>query len=76
MRSRTGTWVHEVHGAPVEIAWTRTERGLIRLNCLAYVHRYGKEEGHQEELEDLIPCWHTRMDIKDRIGMSLEGDNE
>ncbi len=63
-------WVHEIDIGPhrVDIFYTNTPRGIL-LDCLAYVHPAveGRGRGHQEELEDLMPDWNERQDLRVRL---------
>lgn len=70
--NKSGVWTQTICGDETDIAWTQTPKGIIRLDCRAWVHGSEGIRGRQEELEDLLPCWHARQDIKDRIGLELE----
>lgn len=71
----------DIKGDKVEVFYTASPRG-VRLDCLAYVHeRVWNDpalsrpvvitEARQEELEDLLPDWNARQDIKDMIHRSI-----
>ena len=65
------TIIIDIKGDKVEIAYTASPRGVL-LDCLAYVHPAKKGgRGRQEELEDLLPDWNARADIRDLIHRRL-----
>ena len=67
----TDTIIIDIGGDKVEVFYADTPRGIM-LDCLAYIHPHKDgDQGRQEELEDLMPNWHDRQDLKDRIHRGL-----